>query len=77
MSVDIPNGVYGILQDRYRFYLATRQVDKEFQIFDRSLYASTSISYSLPISPQSMTCDGYYLYILAHSAPVIYKIKLR
>ena len=73
-SIDIPGGVYGIISDRSNIYLATRQINKEFQIFNHNFEASTSIGYSLPIAPQMMTCDGDKLYILAHTAPIIYKI---
>ncbi|MFA6295559.1 MAG: hypothetical protein WC666_04035 [Candidatus Paceibacterota bacterium] len=73
-SIDIPGGVYGITADRSNIYLATRQINKEFQIFDHSLTASSSKAYSLPIAPQMMTCDGNHLYILAHTAAVIYDI---
>ena len=73
-SVDIPGGVYGIVADRSRIYLATRQVNKEFQIFDHSLSTATALAYSLPVAPQTMTCDGDHLYILAATAPVIYEV---
>jgi hypothetical protein len=74
-SVDIPGGVYGIVTDRSHIYLATRQVNKEFQIFDRSLSTTTALAYSLPVAPQTLTCDGDHLYILAATAPVIYEIS--
>ena len=74
-SVDISGGVYGMVADRSHVYLATRQVNKEFQIFDRSLSTSTATSYSLPVAPQTLTCDGDHLYILAATAPVIYDIS--
>jgi len=74
-SVDIPGGVYGIVTDRSHIYLATRQVNKEFQIFDRSLSITTALAYSLPVAPQALTCDGDHLYILAATAPVIYEIS--
>jgi hypothetical protein len=77
VSVDIPGGVYGIISDRSNVYLATRQNDKEFQIFDHSFTASTSRAYPLPIAPQTMACDGDRLYILAHTAPVIYEISFK
>lgn len=77
VSIDIPGGVYGIIADRFNIYLATRQTDKELQIFDRNFTTSTSKSYSLPIAPQAMTCDGDRLYILAHTAPVIYEITFK
>jgi hypothetical protein len=74
-STDIPGGVYGMVADRSHIYLATRQINKEFQIFDRSLSTTTAISYSLPVAPQTLTCDGDHLYILAATAPFIYEIS--
>ncbi|HTK33647.1 MAG TPA: hypothetical protein VL335_03860 [Candidatus Paceibacterota bacterium] len=75
-SVNIPGGVYGIVQDRFRSYLATREVDKELQVFDRLSATTTLISsYSLPVAPQRMTCDGTHVYVLAATAPVIYEIS--
>jgi type II secretory pathway pseudopilin PulG len=74
-SLDIPGGVYGIVADRFHLYLATRQVNKEFQIFDHSLSTTTALAYSLPVAPQTLTCDGDHLYILAATAPVIYEIS--
>jgi hypothetical protein len=74
-SIDIPGGVYGIVADRSHIYLATRQVNKEFQIFDHSLSTTTALAYSLPVAPQTLTCDGDHLYILAATAPVIYEIS--
>lgn len=71
ISTNIPGGIYGIVRDRSYIYLATRQLDKEFQI----LTATSSISFSLPIAPQNMTCDGDSIYILANRAPFIYKIN--
>ena len=67
-----PGGVYGIVTDRSHLFLGTRQSGKEFQIFDRSLLASTT--FPLPASVQSMTCDDDSIYILGHTAPVIYQI---
>jgi len=72
--LNIPGGVYGIVADRLHLFLATRETNKELQIFDRVLTASTSISYSLPISPETITCDANHLYILSHSSPTIYEI---
>jgi len=73
-STNILGGVYGIVRDRFAIYLATRQLDKEFQIFIQDL-STSSISYSLPIAPQTMTCDGDSIYILANKAPFIFKIN--
>ena len=74
-SLDISGGVYGIVTDRTHVFVATRQSGKELQIFDWSLSTSTMNYYSLPFQPQSMTCDGSTLYVLGHTASVIYKIN--
>lgn len=83
-SLDIPGGVYGIVQDRQHVFLATRQLNKEFQIYTFStstsnssiVLATSSLKfYSLPVAPQKMTCDGDLLYILSATAPVIYAIS--
>ncbi len=79
-SVDIPGGVYGILRDRSHIYLATRQLNKELQIFDiplngTGLSSTTMVVYPLSTSPQSITCDGNKIYVLSHTAPVIYEIS--
>lgn len=73
-SLDIPGGVYGIVADRGHLYAATRDINKEFQIFDLSLSASSSVAYSLPIAPRTIVCDGGRIYILAATAPIIYEI---
>ena len=73
-SQNIPGGVYGVIPDRKHIFLATRQTGKELQIFSQELSTSTPITYSLPIIPQSMTCDGNKLYILAADKPQIYVI---
>jgi hypothetical protein len=77
VSVDIPGGVYGMIRDKKHIFLATRQVDKEFQIFDSDFSTSSTpfLTYSLPVAPQTMTCDGDHIYILAHTAPVIYRVE--
>ncbi len=76
-SLDISGGVYGIVEDRSFIYLATRQLDKEFQILSKDLSTTTMKSISLPVAPQATTCDGDSLYILAATAPVIYKISFK
>jgi hypothetical protein len=72
-SMNVSGGVYGIVGDRSAIYLATRQLNKEFQIFNKDLSVSLA-SYSLPIAPQTMTCYGDSIYLLANRAPFIYKI---
>ena len=76
-ALDIPGGVYGIVQDKEHIFLATRDVDREFQIYgyDSSLSTSTAKTLSLPVAPQKLTCDGEKLYILSATAPVIYEIS--
>jgi hypothetical protein len=73
-SLDIPGGIYGIVADRGRVFAATRTVDEELAVFDRSLSTTTAAYYPLPVAPQAMTCDRDKLYVLAHTAPVIYEI---
>lgn len=73
-SLNIPGGVYGLLQDRTNVYLATREINKEFQVLHKSVLYGTTTSYSLPTQPQKMTCDGDHIYVLSASAPVIYDI---
>ena len=72
-SKNIPGGVYGIIQDANHIYLITRQVGKEFQIFDKTLAIGSS--FLLTTQPQSMTCDGEILYVLSHTSPIIYAIS--
>ncbi len=78
-STDIRGGVYGIVADRSRSFIITREVDRELQIFDipRSdlgIPRSDLEAYSLPILPKTITCDRNHLYILAANAPVVYEI---
>ena len=73
-SADVPGGVYGAIADKSHVFLATREANKEFQIMDRSMQALSSQAHSLPVAPQSLTCDNDRLYVLAHTAPVIYEI---
>lgn len=75
-SANIPGGVYGAVADRSRIYVATREMDKEFRIFDRKLATTTTRTVSLPVAPQALTCYLDRLYLLAHTAPVIYEISL-
>ncbi len=74
VSMNMPGGVYGIIAGRDHAYLATRTVNKEFAVLNSSLSSSSAAYYSLPVSPQAMTCDLDRLYILAHSAPALYEI---
>ncbi len=74
-SVNIPGGVYGIIQDKFHTYITTKQFGKEFQIYDNRLSASTSLFLLLPGMPNIMTCDGNRIYVLSSSAPVMFEIS--
>ena len=75
-STNISGGTYGIVIDRHHVYVATRDVGKELSVFSHTLATSTASYHSLPVAPQAMTCDGDGLFILAHTAPAIYEIKM-
>ncbi|MEA2715663.1 MAG: hypothetical protein QOG91_691 [Candidatus Parcubacteria bacterium] len=75
ISADIGGGVYGIVMDRSRAYLATREVDQELVVYDRDLATSSIVSYPLPVAPQALVCDNDRLYVLARAAPFIYEIS--
>ncbi len=81
-SSNYKGGVYDIIQDQYLTYFISRENNKEFWLLrDKhgegfgSSVASTTISLSLPIVPQSMTCDQEKIYILAKQAPFIYELS--
>ncbi len=76
-SLDMPGGIYGAIADRPHIFVISRAIDKEIQVFDRSLSATSSVVFSLPVAPRSMTCDGDAFYILASTAPVIYKVTFK
>jgi hypothetical protein len=75
LSLDVPGGVYGIVVDRHHVYIADRTAGKEFGVLDRSLASSTASYYQLPTVPQTITCDEDRLYVLSHTAPVIYEVS--
>ena len=74
-SKDIPGGIYGIIADRNHVFAVTRTNGQEFAIFGRALASSTASYYQLPVAPQTVTCDEDRLYILSHTAPVIYEVS--
>lgn len=76
-SVDNKGGVYGMIVDRSHIYLASRDIGHEFQIYDRRLSTTTVHTYPLPAPPQRLTCDNDRLYVLSHTAPVIYQITFK
>ena len=75
LSADIAGGVYGLVVDRQHIFMATRSPDQEFAVSDSGLDQETMMSYALPAAPQTLACDLDKLYLLAHTAPVIYEIK--
>jgi len=82
-TINIPGGVYGIIQDRFNTYISTRQSGMEFIEFSNDISSSTQMFslasstnyYHIPIQPRSMTCDGHTIYILANDSPTIYAIN--
>lgn len=76
-SVDISGGVYGVIRDRSRLIVATRQLGAEIQIYEHRLATTTMASVSLPVPPQSMTCDGSNIYVLAMNSPVLYILSFK
>ncbi len=74
-STDTAGGIYGIVMDRSFIYTATRQSGREVQILNHNLSTTTAASIALPTLPQTMTCDGDFIYVLSLSAPIIYKIS--
>jgi hypothetical protein len=73
---NIPGGVYGAIRDRHHLYAATRQYDEEFQVFDPASSATSSaMSFALPVAPERLRCDADHLYVLAGTAPVIYRVS--
>ncbi len=73
-SANIRGGVYGIVADRERLYVVTREPNKELRITNYDLSTTTDTYYSLPVAPQTIACHGDSLYLLAHTAPVIYEV---
>lgn len=74
-SLNIKGGVYGILADKDFVYIGTREYGRELQLYDRTLSATTSLSISLPLGVQDMTCYLGSLYILGNGSPTIYKVN--
>ena len=74
ISLDRKGGIYGLVIDRSHVYFVSRDINREFQIFNRDLSTTTATFYSLPAIPGRLVCDNSSLYLLAHEAPVIYQI---
>jgi len=72
---DSAGGIYGIAVDRDLIYVVTHELGKELQIFDSPFSTSTVRTFSLPVSPRTLTCDENKLYVLGQTAPVIYEIS--
>lgn len=60
-SDDIPGGVYGIISDKGREYLAVKDPGKEFQIIDKPSLIKT-FDYPLGFLPNSISCDKNNIY---------------
>jgi hypothetical protein len=72
-SLDIPGGVYGIIQDRQNTFLSTRNYENEVKVVNADGDLQETIH--LPTQPLKMTCDGGSLYLLSREEPVIYKLS--
>lgn len=73
VSLNNPGGIYGIQMDRMYTFVGSRQLGKEFQILGKS-FSESSTTYPIPASVQAVTCDNDSIYVLGHSAPVVYQI---
>lgn len=73
-SYNMPGGVYGIVSNRSKTFVISREAGKELQVFSTSILGGPVDTYSLPVAPQKLICDNDHLYLLAASAPVIYEI---
>ncbi len=75
-NLDIPGGVYGIIQDRYHIYSVSRRENNEIIIFDRDedQFVSPLIVH-IADQPHSMSCDGRNIYVLAYNKPVLYVLS--
>ena len=73
-------GIYGIVEDKSHLFVITHEPDHEFKAFDLrntdGVFASLT-SFSLPILPQTLTCDGNKMYVLSHSSPTLYEIDFK
>ncbi len=83
VSTNYKGGVYDIIQDQNFSYIISRENNKEFWLIRNShndepapLGTSTSMTVSLPIVPESMTCDQDKIYIIAKQAPFIYELSV-
>lgn len=76
-SSDIPGGVYGLINDREFTFIASRQKNREIQIYNKLLSSSTVEIIPLPSLPSTMSCDLSSIYILSNSTPIIYKINFQ
>ncbi len=77
ITYNMPGGVYGIVVNRSKIFIVTREAGRELQIFDSSLSRGPQASYGLPVAPQKLVCDNDRLYILAASAPIIYVLSFK
>lgn len=74
---DISGGIYGTIADRSFIYAISHKAGSELVIFDHSLATSTAKILALPATPQSITCDNGFIYVLAATSPVIYQISFK
>lgn len=73
-QANIPGGVYGMVADRYHVYLVSREPGKEFRIYSD---LASSTAFSLPLAPQTLTCDNNHIYILSHTSPTLLDVTFK
>jgi hypothetical protein len=74
--LDIPQGVYGLINDRKHIYLLTRQTGREFSVLKNDL-STTSLYTNLDTQPKRIFCFGHKIYILSEQSPFIYELYFR
>jgi len=77
LSFNSPGGVYASVVDRTDTYSVSRAGNRELQRFGNDISQGSLETYSLPVAPQTLVCDNEKLYVLAHSAPLIYEISFQ
>lgn len=79
VSTNLRGGVYGLVEDKFHAFAATREPNRELVVFGRSPNGETDFSsstvFSLPVAPQALVCDMGRLYVLSHTSPVIYEVS--
>lgn len=76
-SLDIPGGVYGLVEDEDFVYMGTRENGKEFAILPKDLSTTTALYLDMPIGVDKMKCYRDSIYILGYDVSIIYKLSFK